>query len=111
MRDRRTPDLFDQHVDPERAPSGRERPATAPATVVVFPLAARRGKVRDVARKLMATRTDRHADSYRNQVTEALRVHLRAKHVPTEQHNREIGAFWRAVALELARQQHGRAQA
>ncbi len=45
----------------------------------------------------------RHAESYRAQVTEALRVNLTSKRVPTELQASELRQFWRAVDLEVAR--------
>lgn len=108
------PDLFDTPVSAVAAPSAAppiQRFTIEPVLVLAFPLDARVGKIRDVARKLSATKTERHGESYRAQVTEALRVHLRSKHVPADQHHGEIASFWRAVNIELARQQHGRQQA
>lgn len=61
------------------------------------------GTVSGVAAVYMATRTERHAASYREQVTTALTVHLNAKRVPKGQHSSQIASFWAAVDQEIAR--------
>lgn len=87
-----------------RAPaSGKPARETVP-----FPLARRRSKVVDVATKMVATKSRRHAEFYRAQVTEALQVHLRSRGVPAELWLGEIARFWQAVGLEVLRRR-GRA--
>lgn len=83
--------------------SVEDRPNFQPVMVLPFPLVARVGKIRDVATKMVATKSPRHAESYRAQVTEALRVNLTSKRVPTELQASELRQFWRAVDLEVAR--------
>ena len=125
MRDPHEPDLFDMpdgEHQPSTAPHSSAAPSAAPAPIrlsspnpaiadalliLPFPLAARTAKIRDVAGKLVATKTSRHAESYRAQVTEALGVHLRSKRVPIDRHAGQINSFWHAVDLEAARIVHG----
>ena len=107
------PDLFATIVSAgaescTAAPAPDQRPdptGRTPVGVVPFPLHRRVGKIRDVATKLQATKTDRHAEFYRAQVTHALGVHLQAKKVPYELHPGEIARFWQGVELELLRRQ------
>lgn len=74
-----------------------------PVTIIAFPLDQRVGKIRDVARKLMTKTTDRHADHYCSQVTEALRLHLEKIGLDEHHQDEQIGAFWSKVDVELAR--------
>ncbi len=68
-----------------------------------FPLARQKAKIHDVAAKLLKKKTRRHANAYRSQISDALTGDLgRLKFSQIEQ-NRMIGAFWRAVELEMAR--------
>lgn len=71
--------------------------------LIAFPLHRRTGKIRDVARKLLAKNTDRHADSYRRQVTDALDRKLLRLGMEKTQISKQIGSFWRAVDLEISR--------
>jgi hypothetical protein len=72
-------------------------------TLMAFPLHRRIGKVRDVASKLLAKTTARHADSYREQVTSALTAQMDRVGVPETQQAGQLVAFWRAVDCEVAR--------
>ena len=47
------------------------------ATLHIFPLDKRIGKIRSTATKMLAKTTDRHAEFYRDQVTEALSAQLK----------------------------------
>lgn len=78
---------------------------TPPAgcSLIPFPLARRVGKVRDVATKLLTKSTDRHVESYRNQVSDALINHLDRLGVPEHDQDEALGAFWTAVEIEVAR--------
>jgi len=80
----------------------------AVAVVASFPQDRRRAKVMDVATKLLATKTARHAAHYRDQVTDAMHVHLSSRRVPAEQHREQIRRFWVAVDCEVARRINGR---
>lgn len=71
--------------------------------LLAFPLNRQVGKVRDVARKLLDKSTDRHADYYRGQVTDALMKRLTKIGIPEHLQDEQIGVFWSAVELELAR--------
>lgn len=74
-----------------------------PCDVIVFPLVKRVGKVRDVAGKMLSKSTDRHAESYRDQVTSALLNHLARVGVPEHEQDEQLGAFWSAVQAEMIR--------
>ena len=76
---------------------------TPPVKVIAFPLHNRVGKVRDVARKLASKTTERHADSYREQVSEALRGRLAKVGVCLFEQERQITLFWSAVDREVTR--------
>ncbi|MBB2832322.1 UNVERIFIED_ORG: hypothetical protein GGD51_002451 [Rhizobium esperanzae] len=71
--------------------------------IILFPMTARVGKVRDVARKLASKTTARHADYYCSQVTEALRLHLEKVGLGEAQQDEQIGAFWSKVDQEMVR--------
>jgi hypothetical protein len=77
------------------------------ATVATFPQHRRHSKVRDVADKLLAKTTPRAVAHYRWQVSNAMSVHLRSRHVPVEQHGAQIRLFWIAVDCEVARRLNG----
>lgn len=76
-------------------------PGASSSVVVCFPMRNRIGKIRDVARKLLAAKSSRHAMNYRQQVTDGLARSL--KHVPSERHQRHLADFWIAVDLEVSR--------
>ena len=85
-----------------------EAPAGA-LTIHVFPADRRIGKIRDVATKLMAKTTDRSAEHYQRQVTDALLVNMTAKHVPAEGTCvMQVRRFWQAVDCEIARRMNDR---
>ncbi|NEK36310.1 hypothetical protein GR253_19575 [Rhizobium leguminosarum] len=71
--------------------------------VLPFPLARRVGKIRDVASKLVAKTTERSADYYFSQVSEALVAQLSKIGIPDHEQDEQIGAFWSAVNQEVAR--------
>lgn len=71
--------------------------------VIVFPLVRRIGKIRDVARKMLDKSTDRHAESYRDQVTTGLQGHLTRVGIPEQEQDEHLGAFWSAVDAEMTR--------
>ncbi|TXH81191.1 MAG: hypothetical protein E6Q77_08660 [Rhizobium sp.] len=79
-----------------------------PCRVLTFPMASRVGKIRDVASKMLDKATDRHADYYRKQVTEALIAQLDRIGVPEHEQDEQLGAFWHAVQNEMIRQCYGR---
>ena len=72
--------------------------------IIPFPLERRTAKIGDVAVKLGATKTDRHARHYRELVTRALQAQLARSQVPVALHFGPIAGFWRAVDLHIARQ-------
>lgn len=71
--------------------------------LIAFPPDKQVGRIRGTALKLWAKGTDRHADYYRGQVTEAIEKKLARIGVPEDEQDEMIGAFWRAVELEVAR--------
>ena len=79
-----------------------------PCKVIPFPMTNRVGKIRDVASKMLDKATDRHADYYRRQVTEALIAQLDRIGVPEHEQNEQFGAFWQEVQNEMIRQCYGR---
>lgn len=97
------PDLFSSPAPMLAVEAGCDGAPPHQVIVLPFPLVARVGRIRDVAAKLLATKSARHAESYRAQVTEALRVNLTGKRVPAELHAAELRQFWQAVDLEVAR--------
>ncbi|RWC38329.1 DUF6074 family protein [Mesorhizobium sp.] len=76
------------------------------AATIPFPLTRRVGKIRDVATKMMAKSTDRHAESYRDQVTVALLSHLTRIGVPQADQDKQLSTFWAAVQTEVIRQSY-----
>ncbi|QND50817.1 hypothetical protein HB779_02120 [Phyllobacterium sp. 628] len=74
-----------------------------PCKLVSFPLNRRVGKVRDVALKLLEKSTDRHAEFYRNQVTDALLRQLERIGVSETDQDEQLGAFWESVREEMLR--------
>jgi hypothetical protein len=75
----------------------------AECLLLAFPLNRQVGKVRDVARKLLDKSTDRHAEYYRCQITDALIRKLTKLGIPERVQDEQISAFWSAVELETAR--------
>ncbi|NEJ57500.1 DUF6074 family protein [Rhizobium ruizarguesonis] len=74
-----------------------------PCKIVAFPMVARVGKIRDVARKLASKTTDRHADHYVSLITEGLQVQFSKIGIPEHEQDEQIGAFWTKVDQEVAR--------
>lgn len=81
-----------------------------PVVLVVFPLANRVGKIRDVAQKMLGKTTDRHSEHYKGQVTDALTRPLEKIGLAETEIADQIDAFWRKVheeMIRLAYQGHG----
>ncbi|TGS95277.1 hypothetical protein EN814_16380 [Mesorhizobium sp. M2D.F.Ca.ET.171.01.1.1] len=74
--------------------------------VIAFPLIQRTGKIRDVATKMLAKTTDRHAESYRDQVTAALVSQFDRLGVVEHERDRQVTQFWAAVQTEIIRQSY-----
>ncbi|PBB20564.1 hypothetical protein CK219_05350 [Mesorhizobium sp. WSM4313] len=72
--------------------------------VIAFPLIRRIGRIREVAGKMLAKSTDRHAESYRDQVTTGLLGHMTRLGIPEREQDEQLGAFWAAVQAEIIRQ-------
>ncbi|AZO39644.1 MAG: hypothetical protein EOS81_10680 [Mesorhizobium sp.] len=75
-----------------------------PCQVIAFPLVSRVGRIREVATKMLAKSTDRHAESYRDQVTTGLLGHLGRLGISESEQDEQLGAFWAAVQAEIIRQ-------
>lgn len=71
--------------------------------VISFPLARRTGKVRDVAAKMLDKTTERHAEQYRSQVTEAFQKQMSRSGVDRALQSAEIESFWAKVHEEMVR--------
>jgi len=76
--------------------------------MIAFPMVARVGKIRDVATKILDKSTDRHADWYRKQVTEALGAQMDRIGLTEAEQDQELCAFWSAVQDEMIRQCYSR---
>ncbi|WP_164924154.1 DUF6074 family protein [Sinorhizobium fredii] len=71
--------------------------------LVPFPLSKRIGKIRGVAAKLLDRKSERHAEYYQQQVTEALVGQLRKIGLPQRLQDKEIREFWSGVEQEMKR--------
>lgn len=71
--------------------------------VIVFPMVRRVGRIRDVATKMLEKPTDRAAEFYRGQVTDALLKSLARAGIPESEQDEQLGAFWEAVRCEMIR--------
>lgn len=76
--------------------------------LIAFPMVNRVGKIRDVARKMLDKSTDRHAEYYQKQVTEALIGQLEKIGLSEIEQDEQIGAFWCKVEQEMIRQSYQR---
>lgn len=72
-------------------------------TITSFPLNRQKGKIRDVAAKLLDKTTERHAAYYRCQVGEAMARRLTRFGICQHEQERQLAAFWSAVDVEIAR--------
>ncbi|TIN03865.1 MAG: hypothetical protein E5Y38_06295 [Mesorhizobium sp.] len=76
---------------------------TPPCQIIVFPMARRVGRIRDVAVKMLDKPTDKAAASYRDQVTDAMLRALARAGIPEDEQDEQLGAFWSAVQTEIIR--------
>lgn len=74
-----------------------------PCKFIPFPMVNRIGRIRDVATKLLDKPTQRSADHYQRQVTEALDTQLQRIGLREMERDEHIGAFWQAVQDEMNR--------
>ncbi|PSJ57387.1 DUF6074 family protein [Pseudaminobacter soli (ex Li et al. 2025)] len=88
-------------MKPDDLPLFAWRPSVG--EVVTFPLARQGKKVSETARKLLEKTTERHADYYRGQVTDALVKRLHRLGIADHVIDEQVGAFWTAVEWEMAR--------
>lgn len=61
------------------------------------------GRIRSTAEKMLAKTTERHAESYRDQVTSALLNQLDRLGIPEHEQDEQLGQFWAAVQAEIIR--------
>ena len=73
------------------------------ATIIVFPMTKRVGRIRDVATKMLDKPTDRAATFYRDQVTDAIIRSLTRAGIAAAEKDEHVGAFWSAVQAEIIR--------
>jgi hypothetical protein len=78
----------------------------AACKIIPYPMINRVGKIRDVASKLLDKQTDRHAEYYCKQVTDALIGQFQRIGLSEEQQDEQIGAFWSKVDQEVSRLRH-----
>jgi hypothetical protein len=71
------------------------------ATLHLFPLDKRIGKIRSTAEKMLAKTTERHAAFYREQVTAALSAQLEKNGADEIECRMQLSAFWRRVQAEM----------
>jgi hypothetical protein len=71
--------------------------------LIPFPLDRRIGKIRDVAAKLLDKSTERHANFYRSQISDALTAHLSKLGLSPEEQSTQISVFFAKVQDEVAR--------
>ena len=71
--------------------------------IIAFPLTRRAARVREVATRLMEKTSDRHATAYRNQVAETFFRYLDKLGIAEDEQDEQVGAFFTAVELEMAR--------
>lgn len=76
---------------------------TPPRKLIVFPMMKRVGRIRDVAAKMADKQTQRHADYYFTQVTDALVKQLSRLGLSAAEIDEQVGAFWVAVDREITR--------
>jgi len=76
---------------------------TPPCRMIVFPMNRRVGRIRDVAIKMLDKPTDRAAEFYRGQVTDALLRQLDKIGLPEPDRGERLGEFWEAVQAEMIR--------
>jgi hypothetical protein len=80
-----------------------------PTKLLAFPPVKQTGRIREVAVKMMDKSTQKHADHYRGQVTDALERQLVKADLPKTRRQAEIDLFWEAVNGEMLRlTYHGR---
>lgn len=74
-----------------------------PCQIIAFPLINRVGRIRDVAQKMIEKNTERHADYYRGQVSDALDKSLQKIGISKTQRERQICVFFMEVEKEIIR--------
>ncbi|MCB1469255.1 MAG: hypothetical protein KDK08_19425 [Rhizobiaceae bacterium] len=89
--------------DSSRALSDRIQPA---CTLLLFPMRSRIGRIREVATKMLDKTTERHAEHYRRQVTDAMMTNFARLRLAEEEQAAQLEAFWSAVNGEMARQSY-----
>ncbi|MCO5083883.1 MAG: DUF6074 family protein [Rhizobiaceae bacterium] len=75
-------------------------------TVLLFPMASRVGRIREVAAKMLDKTTDRHAEHYRRQVTDAMKANFTRLGLAEAEQAAQLEAFWSAAHGEMVRQSY-----
>ncbi|MBY5533025.1 hypothetical protein HFO58_07555 [Rhizobium leguminosarum] len=80
-------------------------PSVSPLLGVVraFPLDRQKGKVADVAGKMLTKTTVRHAEQYRDQVTHSILRRLEGYGLCEIERDEQLHSFWEAVQAEITR--------
>ncbi|TBZ00227.1 DUF6074 family protein [Rhizobium leguminosarum] len=71
--------------------------------IIPFPMVKRVRKIRETAMKWLEKPTERSADHYERQVTEAMETGLKKLGLPDSEVDEQIAAFWSAVDREARR--------
>lgn len=71
--------------------------------LIIFPMSKRVGRIRDVAVKMLDKPTERSAEHYRRQVTEAILTGLDRIGVVEQEKAAHVSEFWKAVENEVGR--------
>lgn len=71
--------------------------------IIAFPMVKRVRKIRETAVKWLEKPTERSADHYERQVTEAMEMGLKKLGLPDSEVGEQIAAFWSAVDREARR--------
>lgn len=77
---------------------------TEACKLILFPLPARVGKIRHVAEKMLDKTNRREMDMYADVVVHGMTVNFNRLGIPEAEQEEQLGAFWTAVADEMARQ-------
>lgn len=74
-----------------------------PRQIIMFPMASRIGRIRDVAVKILDKPTDRAAAAYQNQITDTILRQFDKLGIPQIEQDQQLKAFWQAEKSEKNR--------
>ncbi|MGO8196347.1 DUF6074 family protein [Rhizobium ruizarguesonis] len=77
---------------------------TETCKLILFPLTARIGKIRHVAEKMLDKTSRREMDVYAGVVVHGMMFNFNRIGISEAEQDEQLGAFWVAVADEMARQ-------